>query len=193
MRILLVLVALLALTGCNAIKNATTSDAKKAAIGYMNSKERVARFEKLWPAATTVAKALLDGKLGKAQRLDSDFKPLKSGYTGWGSLKSGKEDHEHSAEVWWKADGTVDFGKGIPSFGVDGFYCQSKDEGNGAYVTHIPTKLSEGIARVVSAERIAGKQHPAGFVYPLTLDELREFDKGVSAALQRHMKVAGLG
>lgn len=109
---------------------------QRAAMIYMRSPQRVQRYQQMWGAAEKVARALYAGEFGPVTKYDDWKNDLVPGYTGWGGMQS--LDHQYYAWVWWNADGTIDYSKGVQGFAVLGLHVESLDLGNGPFTSFIP-------------------------------------------------------
>ena len=92
---------------------------------WVSDPNRKVLFQDFPKASVIVAKALLDGKFGTAYRYNEWKTDWVHGQTGWGGISANYGGDATSdkpgafAWVYWNADGSVDWSKGVPDFGID--------------------------------------------------------------------------
>ncbi|HET6747251.1 MAG TPA: hypothetical protein VFH06_04055 [Candidatus Saccharimonadales bacterium] len=98
-------------------------------------------------------------------------------------------DHQQYAWVWWNADGSVNYKKGVLGFSVGGLQIESVDSGNGPYKVFIP---KEGYTVVIDAEYFGGISPLSPFRSPVTTSEIDTYDSEALRLLDANMKRADL-
>lgn len=94
-------------------------------IKWANDPNRAVLFRDYPKAATLVARALAYGKFGSVEKYNEWKTELMPGQTGWGGIAANSGGDATAdkpgafAWVYYRADGSIDWSKGVRDFGID--------------------------------------------------------------------------
>ena len=162
---------------------------QQQALSYLNSPERIQRYNAIWPYSVKVAKALLDGTLGSIEKYDEDKKPLMHDYIGWGGMQTADRSY---AWVYWDRNGVPDFSKGVRGFSLYGVQVE-KTPGPGSYDYPYSVFVDRDGYTLVSASDHIGVSTPlVPYRYPTSMEDLRDLDDLALDTLRANLARADL-
>ncbi len=167
--------------------NSVKEVAHQQCLDYMRSPERAARYARIWPAGTKVARALLNGKFGPTEKYTESKQPRPTGYSGWGGIQT--TDVKQYAWVWWNRDGSINYSKGVLGFSLEGTQIDSEDFGEGPYKGRY---FISDYSVIVEARNCGGTSPLSPYRYATTVDELRPYDEEVLSRMTASLRANGL-
>jgi hypothetical protein len=178
-------------TTITSVVSASTADSPSATaklqtpIDYLNDPSRTQSLKPLYDRDSVgIATELQSGHFGPVIKTSGPNDVFTNGYVGWGTISAQTLTPGATAEVYFRQDGSIDFNKGVRSFGVDttSASLQASAQGEGYPYKFTLYYTGDAFTRVTALSAVSGAS--AQYHYVTDVVGLGQLDADAAGVLE---------